>query len=69
LDGTKILWAEEGATNGSIHRCDFPDCLAPELLADGQASPNDLAALGGFIYWANHGDAVGTGGAIMKLAK
>ena len=69
FDGTHIIWAEEGVSNGSIHRCDFPDCLAPELLAEGQASPSDLAVLGSSIYWANHGDGAGAGGAIMKLPK
>jgi hypothetical protein len=69
LYGTSsIVWAEGGST-GEIHRCDFPNCTNQELLAVGQDFPSDLAVDTGFIYWANHGDAMGAGGAIMKLPK
>jgi hypothetical protein len=67
-DSVHVFWSEGGA-GGSVHRCDLPDCANPVLLATGQASPSDIAVDGTAIYWANHGDNNGSGGAIMKLPK
>jgi hypothetical protein len=67
-DDNYIYWAE-GTTSGSISRCDFPLCGNPTLLADGQATPVDIALDATTIYWANSGGATPSAGAIMKLAK
>jgi len=68
IDGTQMIWAEGGA-NGAVYRAALSAGASVELLADGQASPSDLAVDGTSIYWANHGDSAGVGGAIMKLPK
>lgn len=65
LDGTTMIWAE----GDSIFRASLLTGATVETLATGQGSPVDLAVDSSFIYWANHGDAVGAGGAIMKVLK
>lgn len=65
VDGPNMIWAE----GGSIYRASLIAGAVVELLAEGQASPGDLAIDTSSIYWANHGDMAGAGGAIMKLAK
>lgn len=67
-DSTRIYWVERVA--GTVHRCDIANCQnTDQLVATGQASPNDIVVDGTSIYWANYGDAQGTGGSIMKLPK
>jgi hypothetical protein len=68
VDGSHMIWAEGGAS-GSIYRATLLAGAVPELLAEGQDSPVDLAVDFTTIYWANHGNAAGAGGAIMKLPK
>jgi hypothetical protein len=65
LDGATMIWAE----GDSIFRASLLTGAAVETLATGQSSPVDLAVDSNFIYWANQGDSVGTGGAIMKVPK
>lgn len=67
-DGAHVFWVEGGVA-GSVHRCDLPSCTSNTLLAGHQASPSDIAVDGTSVYWANHGDSTGAGGAIMKLPK
>ena len=65
VDGSMMIWAE----GDSIYRAALTTGAPAEILATGQSSPVDLAVDNNFIYWANHGDGTGIGGAIMKLAK
>jgi hypothetical protein len=67
-DGTHVYWVQ--AASGTVHRCDLAACATSQvLLAEGQASPNDIVLHDTSIYWANYGDAAGAGGSIMSLPK
>ena len=66
-DATHAYWLE--GNGGTVNRCDLPGCTNAVTLADGQASPSDIVVDGTSVYWANFGNAVGGGGAVMKLPK
>jgi hypothetical protein len=65
VDGTAMIWAE----GGTIYRAPLTGGVIPDVLAEGQASPGDLAVDQTTIFWANHGNATGVGGSIMSLPK
>lgn len=68
VDDTYVYWTETDGTTanaGSVKRALKTGGMAASV-ATGQDIPKAIAALGGFVYWANSGTTVPTGASIRR---
>jgi hypothetical protein len=62
VDSSYVYWTD--GTNLQVRRCKLPSCaMSPEVFADSQVQPTDVAIHGGTVYWTL-GDPVN--GAVMS---
>jgi hypothetical protein len=54
IDGGAVFWSVF-SSNGAIYRLTLDGASSPLALTTGQASPINIAAFGGFVYWLNAG--------------
>jgi sugar lactone lactonase YvrE len=52
LDAGTIYWSTF-SSNGGVYRLALDGTSMPQMVATGQASPLNIAAFGGYVYWTN----------------
>lgn len=53
IDGRALFWSVFSGSIGAIHRLTLDGSSSPRALAVGLASPLNVAAFGGFVYWVS----------------